>query len=133
MRSLRYSVITGHPSLISSELKLAVASFTRADRAARYKIGITSCPERRHNERHYRRYHEMIVLYRTDEREHIEDVERSLIDHYWEERALANEIGGGGGRKGQPPYYLYVAVQKPNLIWRSMRSLWRKMISLLWR
>jgi hypothetical protein len=48
----------------------------------------------------------MIVLYRTRSIDSVSKLESHLVEHNWE--VADNSIGGGGGRIGDPPYYLYV-------------------------
>jgi hypothetical protein len=51
----------------------------------------------------------MHVVYRTDSYDNVCLLERELIDHNSE--LTDNMIGGGGGRKGYPPYFMYVVVK----------------------
>ncbi len=127
MRGLLYKHIDGHPDQVLSDLTRVISEHTRRDRAARYKIGITSKPERRHKHKWYSRYHEMIVVYRSDRRDHVESLERYFIDYFWEEKSLANERAGGAGRKGPPPYFLYIVVRQPNQTWLAIRRFFARL------
>lgn len=53
-------------------------------------------------------YDEMIVVYESSSINSVSQVERELIDHNSE--FAKNQIAGGGGNYGSPPYYLYVVV-----------------------
>lgn len=114
MKTLRYQVVRGHPTVAAPLLNGAVSRIKQDYKAAKFKIGITNNPELRHKHSTYAKYHAMFVLYQTDTRDHVEEMERSLIRLFWEVSGLANERGGGAGRKSQPPYYLYVAVRRKN-------------------
>lgn len=116
MDNLHYQVIKGHPESAAPLLEGAVATIKKQHRAARYKIGITNNPKLRHRHRSYRSYHAMIVLYQTEIRDHVEEMERILIASFMGDKFLANQRGGGAGRKSEPPYYLYVAIRKPYTI-----------------
>lgn len=70
-----------------------------------YKIGITNDPDRRARQ-YYDEYDEMIVIYQTQSLASARWVERDLIDFTWDD--TDNEVGGGGGNFGEPPYFVYV-------------------------
>lgn len=48
----------------------------------------------------------MVVIYRTKSARNADRAERYLIDH--NDGFSKNKKGGGGGPKGEPPYFLYV-------------------------
>ncbi len=51
----------------------------------------------------------MVVKYETTSVRFINEMEKILIDYHWE--FIVNEAKGGGGRNGNPPYYLYVLLE----------------------
>lgn len=112
MKTLRYQVVRGHPMVVAPLLNGAVSQIKQDYKAAIFKIGITNNPESRRKHSTYAKYHAMFVLYQTDTRNHAEEMERSLINLFWDDSGLANERGGGAGRKSKPPYYLYLAVRR---------------------
>ena len=50
----------------------------------------------------------MIVVYETTSIDYVSHLEKKLINHNWD--FADNEIGGGGGSIGDPPYFLYVVL-----------------------
>ncbi len=68
-------------------------------------IGITS-NYRERAEDHEAEYDDMILIYRTHSEKNVRTAERFLVKLF--EDDLDNEIGGGGGQLGDPPYYLYL-------------------------
>jgi hypothetical protein len=104
-----YNDVTGWPKDVVSTVLRKISAHTRANKVRYFKIGITVDPERRFNEEHKYNYDEMHVIYRTDSYDNVCLLERELIDHNSE--LTDNMIGGGGGRKGYPPYFMYVVVK----------------------
>lgn len=94
---------TGWPNTAISTLRRRVSALTRNE--AFFKIGITSNPYGRASQYGYE-YDEMVILYKTNSNRFVRQLEATLIDEYWE--YCDNEISGGGGPKGSPPYYLYI-------------------------
>ena len=106
MINLYYDYWTGHVDDVTSTLMRSVGQYTRMYKHV--KVGITNNPERRVIE-HYKsgkRWRHMAVKYRTNSIRSIDQIERDLIDYHWFN--VTNKVGGGGGPKGAPPYYLYV-------------------------
>ena len=105
----RDPIFTGPPSRVESTLRKSIAAYVRG--GIGYRIGFTNNPETRASQRPYNNGHygEMIVLYRTTSDRFVRQLERALIDYFWETEGLEVEIGGGGGPKGEPPHYLYIA------------------------
>ncbi|MFZ2852495.1 MAG: GIY-YIG nuclease family protein [Rhodocyclaceae bacterium] len=107
---IRYEHETGWPSQLG--LHKRISAYARTDRASAFKVGITNSPETRASQ--YRsngsKYHEMIVLYQTTSDKHVREVERIFCDYY--AGYADNLIGGGGGPKGEGPYFLYVVVAR---------------------
>ena len=103
-----YNYVTGKPGDVVSIVVRKISAHTR-DRVVRwFRIGITNYPERRFN-RHKGLYDKMKVIYRSTSLESVRELERELIEH---NKELAdNFIGGGGGRIGEPPYFMYVVVR----------------------
>ncbi len=105
--NVRRDIRRGRPDRLN--LRRRVSAYSRQDRVANFKIGISSDPKERAMT-YEGTYGEMVVLYETQSERFVRDIERFLIDNYWYD--CDNIIGGGGGRLGKPPYYLYVALQK---------------------
>lgn len=99
---------TGFPGNIFSTIIRRISSLTRRDKVSNFKIGITSTPYERARY-HSRNFDRMVLLYRTSSYQNVTLLERLLISHNWE--FSENIINGGGGRKGQPPFYLYVVLR----------------------
>lgn len=76
-----------------------------AERCAGFYIGITNRPPRRWPS-HSNSYDEMIVLYRTRSERLVTDMERELIDYFWDD--CDNCIRGGAPPGKGPTYYLYI-------------------------
>jgi hypothetical protein len=103
-----YSV-TGRPQDVVSTVLRKISAFTREHQTRRFKIGITNNPKRRFNKGHKFNYDEMIVVYSSKAYNSVCELERELVEH---NKGLAdNLIGGGGGRKGTPPYFMYVVIK----------------------
>lgn len=96
----------GWPSQIISTMRRRVSAYTRA--GIPFKIGITNDPYARASQYDYNEpyYDEMILIYGTSSINHVRELEAVLIDYYWD--FCDNSIGGGGGRVGIGPYYLYI-------------------------
>jgi len=104
-----YNFVTGWPNEVASTVLRKISAYTRSNKVRYFKIGITVDPERRFDEEHKYNYDEMAVVYRSDSYDNVCDLERELIEH---NSGLAdNMIGGGGGRKGEPPHYMYVVIK----------------------
>jgi hypothetical protein len=99
---------TGWPS--QQALRQRIAAYARVDRVKSFKIGITNNPTARAALYRYQtRYDEMILVYRTSSDAMVRNTERELTEWFWDD--CENEILGGGGPSGEPPYYLYVVVR----------------------
>lgn len=103
-----YADITGWPKEVVSTTLRSISGYTRKGKVRRFKIGITNSPERRFK-KHKFNYDEMVVIYRSDSYGNVCELERELIEHNWE--LADNMIGGGGGRKGSAPYFMYVVIK----------------------
>ncbi len=100
--------VTGRPEDIVSIVVRKISAQTRDNRVRWFKIGATNDPRKRFNG-HKKHYDEMIVIYRSISLNSVRDLESELIEH---NKELAdNFIGGGGGRIGKPPYFMYVVVK----------------------
>lgn len=99
-------VQTGWPNQIISTMRRRISAYTRA--GIEFKIGITNDPYARASQYEYNEpyYDEMILIYGTSSINHVRELEAVLIDYYW--AVCDNSIGGGGGRVGAGPYYLYI-------------------------
>jgi hypothetical protein len=106
--SIRYDLITGPPTKVLSELEQLVKSNLRGTSSA--KVGLTDNPSGRFAQAYKNEYDQMIVFYQTNSIENAREVERVMIDNNW--AVLDNEVGGGGGRVGQAPFYVYLVVEK---------------------
>ena len=102
---LRYEIESGWPSRLN--LRRRISAHTRVDRVARFKVGITSNPEARQYA-YTRDYDEMILLHETSSERLVRETERQLVEYYGDDSDA--ERGGGGGRLGKQPFYVYVAV-----------------------
>ena len=103
---VNWQIKKGWPNALASALTRQISQLVRADRGwSRFKIGITNDPARRANQ-YGDEYEEMIVIYETSSASNVDSAERYLIDYYY---GVADGLrAGGGGPKGDPPYYLYV-------------------------
>ena len=104
--NIYYDFNTGWPSQIMSTLLRRVSQYRLY--SPRLKIGITSNPEGRAYQYDYNFgiYDEMILIYSTSSDSNVRTLEAALIEYYWD--VCDNSIGGGGGSRGLPPYYLYI-------------------------
>jgi len=91
------------------DIRRQLSAYTRQDRIRRFKIGITNDPERRYQQAYTNEYDEMILLYRTSSINFVSWLEKELVSHNWD--ISDNNIAGGGGNIGAPPYYLYVVIR----------------------
>ncbi|MGH2361410.1 MAG: hypothetical protein ACRDGM_12825 [bacterium] len=107
--SVHYDEVMGWPSEVASTISRKLGGYTRTSAVRRFKIGFTSDPEQRFTVGYSGSFDEMIVLYRTSSIVHVKDLETDFINYNWD--VTDNEIGGGGGRIGDPPYFLYVVVR----------------------
>ncbi len=105
---VHFDTLTGSPGTVGSAVLRKLSAYTREDRVAGFKIGITNGPGRRFLERYACQYDEMIVVYQTASINFVSLLETILIEHNWE--LADNEVAGGGGNIGTPPYYLYVVL-----------------------
>ena len=104
-----YNEVTGWPSEVLSTVLRKISAYTRRNKVRYFKVGITNNPERRFDEEYKYNYDEMIVIYCSNSYDNVCDLERELVNH---NRGLAdNIIGGGGGRRGEPPYNMYVVIK----------------------
>ncbi len=108
--SVFYSSITGRPAKVLSGIKRRISAFTRSCNISRFKIGITSNPQRRWKEYNQDGYDEMLVLYESSSINSVSSLEYDLINHNWE--CCDNLVaGGGGGIAAVSPYYLYIVIK----------------------
>lgn len=107
--SVYRSIETGSTRNVVSTIIRRISAYTRQDRVARFKIGITCNPEVRFRRAYAAYYDEMIVLYQSSSINNVSELECELITH---NRELAdNIIAGGGGGIGYAPYYLYLVIK----------------------
>ena len=100
--------VSGKPEHVVSTILRKISAHTRETLVSGFRIGITNHPRRRFD-RHKRDYDEMIVIYRSTSLKFVRDLECELIEH---NRELAdNFVGGGGGRAGAPPHFMYVVIK----------------------
>ena len=106
---VEYNLWTGHLRDIIPTMNRSVARYTVLYR--KIKIGITNNPESRFKA-HLRdtNWDKMVVKYSTKSVKYINDLERILIDNHWD--YITNQVRGGGGPNGSPPYYLYILILK---------------------
>lgn len=110
MIHVRWNERAGHPDDVISTLKRSVGQL--AKNVGSFKIGRTCDPEARAGARDYAKFDELIVIYETTSAEHVNDVERELIEYYETHYDIGNFRGGGGGPLGHPPYFVYVVRSK---------------------
>ena len=103
-----YNYVTGRPEDVASTVVRKISAYTRDSIVRWFKIGITNDPEGRSNG-HKRHYDRMMVIYSSSSLKSVRDLECELIEH---NREIAdNFIGGGGGRVGAAPHFMYVVVR----------------------
>jgi hypothetical protein len=104
-----FNITTGRPSEVAPTLRRRLSAYTREEIVCRFKIGITNNPRARFSNGYARDYDKMIVLYRSSSLSSVSEVECDLIEHNGD--ITRNQIAGGGGNYGDPPYYLYVVIR----------------------
>ena len=90
----------------------------------KFKIGISSNPQRRSDEYWYdagNKYEEMIVLSQTESSGTVRKLESELVSKHRSESD--NKQGGGGGHLGKPPYYLYIVRSRPLMLMRLLAEI----------
>jgi len=107
---LTYDYWKGHLVNVETQLKQSVNAYIQ--HYSEIKIGITCNPDRRKSEHHRSKkgWEKMVIKYETQSVKYINAIEKTLIDYHWD--YVTNEVGGGGGPNGTPPYYLYVLLKK---------------------
>ncbi len=105
---VNYKTRAGWPHQISTELKRAISHYV--NNADGFRIGITNWPERRAQQYEATGwvYDEMIVLYETRSHRNAVRLEKELIRHNWHRDTLEVDRDGGGGRRGEGWYFLYI-------------------------
>lgn len=100
---------TGNINDVIESLNRSIAQHIRNN--TKVKIGITCDPERRYKEHSLSKenWDRMVVKYKTSSVNYINELEKKLIAHHWE--YIKNEVAGGGGPNGTPPYYLYLLIK----------------------
>lgn len=108
MTAVRWSIRTGHlDDQMRDLLRTAVGDCARG--FSGFKIGQTCNPTNRVRRQDYADvYDDMIVIYETTSLAYVDGAERHLIECYPDADNLRS---GGGGPKGEPPYYVYVVVR----------------------
>ncbi len=107
MMNIRHEIETGWPS--QTNLQQWISTYTRADRVATFKVGITNNPQAR-AANYGNAYDEMIVLYQTSSDANVRTMESTLTQCY---RGFSDNVNdGGGGPRGTGPYYLYIVLKK---------------------
>jgi len=107
MMNIRREIETGWPS--QTNLQQRISAYTRADRVAKFKVGITNNPQAR-AANYGNAYDEMIVLYETRSDDHVRTMESILTQYY---RGISDNVNdGGGGPRGTGPYYLYIVLKR---------------------
>ena len=100
---------TGNINDVIESLNRSIAQYIRNNK--KVKIGITCNPQRRIKEHSSSKenWDRMIIKYKTSSVNYINQIEKILIDNHWD--YITNEVAGGGGPNGNPPYYLYVLLK----------------------
>lgn len=104
---IRYEMDTGWPG--SLNLHQRIAAYVRPERARRFKVGITNNPTVR-AANYGDQYDEMIVVYKTASDNNLRDMEEFLTRYF--EGDSDNLNYGGGGPRGDGPYFLYVVLHR---------------------
>ncbi|MCO6175366.1 hypothetical protein NHF50_09955 [Flavobacterium sp. NRK F10] len=104
-----YEYQTGTFNDVKESLIRSIAQYLR--HYNKVKVGITSNPLNRFSQHSNsgKGWKKMIVKYETSSVSYINEMEKLLIDNFSD--LLQNEIGGGGGPNGKPPYYLYLLLK----------------------
>lgn len=106
--SVEYDFWTGSLDSVLNSLNRSVAQYIRNHKSV--KIGITNHPERRLKQHLVNRHWDkMIVKYKTTSVRNINLMEALLIERYID--YTVNQVTGGGGPNGEPPFYLYILVK----------------------
>ena len=113
------NIWTGWPSEILETLRRSVAQYCRPDYVTKMYIGKASghdpeaAMKRRYDDfKRAQGLNRMIAIYETRSEDHSNEVEEELIDYFQNDEKCINEIGGGGGRPSDGPYYyVYLALE----------------------
>lgn len=105
---------TGFPNQVLPNLIRRISAFTRAGLTAGFKIGITSDPEGRAR-KYIGTYERMVLIYRTESRNHVVQLEKMLVAYNFQ--LSENRTGGGGGKPGIGPFFLYVVTTRRKKRW----------------
>ena len=103
MVEVKESYITGPFNQVLTTMRQRLSAHRRYGTG--FKIGISSLPHQRATN-YGSPYTAMIVLYRTTSETFVRDMEKTLVEEYWE--SCDNNVAGGGGSLGGAPYYLYI-------------------------
>lgn len=99
---------TGFPRNVLPSVVRRISSLTRRNKVSKFKIGFTSDPSKRATA-YVDSFDRMVLVYQTSSHQNVALLERLMIEHNSE--LSENLVSGGGGRKGQPPFYLYVVLR----------------------
>lgn len=104
-----YDHWSGHLNMVITPLNRSLGQYIR--NYTEIKIGITNNPETRFNQHiKLKKWDRMIVKYETSSLNYVRTLEQLLVENYFD--YISNEVGGGGGNFGNPPYYLYVLIRQ---------------------
>lgn len=112
--TITYDYQTGHLSNVIKSLRRVLGAYGRWN--GHVKIGITNNPEQRLTAHKYNDgWEKMVVIYETSSWDSAKKAEKNLIDFAYEQSIadfeIWNEIGGGGGDQGEPPYFVYLLLE----------------------
>ena len=107
---LHYDYWTGAFNTVLESLNRSLSQYIR--HYSKVKIGITNNPVNRisGHKSGYVKWDFMVVKYKTTSTHYINKMEKHLIKNNY--NCVENEIGGGGGPKGDGDQYLYVLLKK---------------------
>ncbi len=102
-----------------TNLKSSVRAYIRTN-SSEFYIGITSGSEaipamiKRRTGDYYKDMHginRMIAIFKSEDQQRCEDIERELLEYYIKNPRNLNRIGEGGGRTTKQPWsYMYLAM-----------------------
>jgi hypothetical protein len=111
--TVHWNTHSGHFPDAKRKMYEKVYRLNRNSIVKKFKIGITNDPTSRLQDYWHsgERYNHMYVIYETISLTYVRQMEYYLTDIFWE--YCDNQIRGGGGGYGYPPYYTYVVAHIP--------------------
>ena len=111
--TIHWNTHTGHFPEAKRRMYQKVYRLHKSDFVKSYKIGITNDPDGRLRDYQLygHRYNHLYVIYETQSLVYVREMEKYLVKKFWDH--CDNQIRGGGGGYGYPPYYTYVVAHIP--------------------